>query len=463
MFFMVGLVETCHWIMVNGPITVVSLLTIGASNIEEGIEFFNLKSSFWFLALIPYVLLFTSFIRSSASFSQYKGKKIILLALLLISTVFVAENALRGRFIRKGVPQVMKVWFSFSEQYQFYKETEVDTQVRLVEAEKQLESPKTCVLIIGESLNRKHMSLYGYQRKTSPKLEARNDLLVYNNVVSPYSNTINCVLSMLSESNLDNHLNMEQSVDLFDIFSSAGYSTYWLSNQSPYGIWENKITSKAKKAEHVQFMNLSSNSSMEATLTASHDEKLLQPLEKILALEQKKEYKFIVIHLMGSHSSYKKRYPREFDKFSGSETKEQTIAEYDNSVLYNDFVVDSILNILSLHGQSAVALYLSDHGENVYDNGHTLGHTYAEYLPKANVEIPFMLWLSPQYHPPISWPSVPHEMQTIPFVSDDVFYSLLHLCRIKSPYLDAHRSVFHKDYNSLRKRILVDGKNYDSP
>ena len=44
---------------------------------------------------------------------------------------------------------------------------------------------------------------------------------------------------------------------------------------------------------------------------------------------------------MGSHTAYRKRYPKEFEKYSGKTDQEQTIAEYHNSILYNDFVVDS--------------------------------------------------------------------------------------------------------------------------
>ena len=52
-------------------------------------------------------------------------------------------------------------------------------------------------------------------------------------------------------------------------------------------------------------------------------------------------------HLMGSHSSYSKRYPAEYNIFTDYSTKkEKIINEYDNSVLYNDFIVDSLLNIL---------------------------------------------------------------------------------------------------------------------
>ncbi len=218
-------------------------------------------------------------------------------------------------------------------------------------------------------------------------------------MISPYSNTINSVLSLMTESNLDNKKQQEQSIDLFDIFSSAGFKTYWLSNQLPYGIWENKITSLAKKADEYIFLNIASNSSMEATLTASFDSKLFVPFRNILGSDVTK--KLIIVHLMGSHTSYKKRYPDSFNIFKGNSKKENIIAEYDNSVLYNDYIVDSLFSIIStyssLNNKTRSAIYLSDHGENVYDEANQVGHTYAEKLPKANVDIPFIVWLSDEY------------------------------------------------------------------
>ena len=51
-------------------------------------------------------------------------------------------------------------------------------------------TPTTLVLVIGESTNRQHMSLYGYHRQTTPRLDALSkELTVFDNVVAsrPYT------------------------------------------------------------------------------------------------------------------------------------------------------------------------------------------------------------------------------------------------------------------------------------
>ncbi|MBW7869231.1 MAG: phosphoethanolamine transferase [Brumimicrobium sp.] len=461
--FISGCMEIAHWLIVKGPISTASLLTLLATNFEESKSFLALQGLLPFLILIPYLVLFLFSLRRKRVFIQDKFKFWVISVFALVFIAFTCENAFHQRFIRKATPQFVKTLFSFSEQYGFFKQTEGNT-VRKVQANKIDNQGSIFVLILGESLNRSHLSLYGYPRPTTPKLEKRQDIYVFRDVVSPYSNTINSVLSLLTESNLENQKKPLESIDVFDIFSSAGYQTYWLSNQPPYGIWENKVTTLGKKAQHVQFLNLASNSSMEATLAASYDEKVLLPFQKILS--QQVNNQFIVIHLMGNHTAYEKRYPSSFSIFSGNTSKEKTIAAYDNAVLYNDFVVDSLLHILQQYSESTnkivSAIYLSDHGENVYDENDVVGHVYAGKLPKANVEIPLILWLSDAYKHkyPQKIPLIEQNLNA-PYVSDDLFYSILDLNQIQTPLFEPSRSIFHKQFNAQRKRILEDGFDYD--
>ena len=67
--------------------------------------------------------------------------------------------------------------------------------------------PSTLVLVIGESTNRQRMSLYGYPRATTPKLDAlRDQLAVFDNVITPRPYTIEAlqqVLTFADEQNPD--------------------------------------------------------------------------------------------------------------------------------------------------------------------------------------------------------------------------------------------------------------------
>ncbi len=465
-YFLFSFIEICHWIIIKGPLTTTSILVLSNTNLRESIEFMGLKASAGLLVLLPFILLSIYSFRNAPKYYQSQLKLYVALFLLLISVVFIAENAINGRFIRKSTPQIVKVTLSFLNQIKLYDELQIDVSPLKIDAESTFKSKKqTFVLIIGESCNRSHMSIYGALKPTTPRLESRNDLYIFDNVVSAHSNTINSILSMLSQSNLENKIGFKNSIDIFDVFSSAGYKTYWLSNQPPMGIWENLVTIFTKKADYSQFLNIVSNSSMDATLTASYDSKLFSPFSKILHEDIDK--KFIVLHLMGSHTSYSKRYPKDFDIFKGSNKEENTIAEYDNSIYYNDYIVDSLLSTIDNYrtqdsNNLMSAIYLSDHGENVYDEFDRAGHDYSGELPKSNVEIPLLVWISHKYSELNSKKkSVISSNTHKPYISDDLFHSIMDLNGIQSKFFEKKRSIFNEEFDETRKRILEDGKDYD--
>jgi heptose-I-phosphate ethanolaminephosphotransferase len=464
-YFLIGFIEITHWIILKGPITITSLLVISNTNFQEANEFFDLKASIGLLLLIPYFLLFVFSLRTNLELKTSKFKNYLIVFLAFVSIIFISENIINQRFIRKGIPHFTKMVFTFIDEMQLYNEAMQITEPKQINAKTSFtENTQTFVIILGESCNRKHMSLYGAKQKTNPKLEKRNDIFVFNDVVSAYSNTIRAVLSILTDANIENKIQANKSIDMIDIFHSAGFKTYWLSNQTPVGIWDNHVTIFAKKSDVSKFVNTTSNTSFEATNNISLDDKLFKPFSKIL--NEKTEKKFIVLHLMGSHSTYSKRYPSEFNKFENNNSKkERTIAEFENSLLYNDYIVDSLLNMLKSKSknQTTSVIYLSDHGENVYDENDNVGHDFSKNLPKANVEIPFIVWLSPKY---IELNS--EKLETIklnlnkPYVSDDLFHSIIDLNGIKTSYFEEKRSIFNSNFNANRKRILEDGNDYDA-
>tara|TARA_B100000809_G_scaffold47690_1_gene42361 strand:+ start:21322 stop:22926 length:1605 start_codon:yes stop_codon:yes gene_type:complete len=462
LFFTIGFIETIHWIILKGPITTTSLLVVANTNMQESIEFLDLKGSFELLILVPYTILFLYLLKRNPTYSKSKNQSLIVVFILILSVGFISENALKGRLVRKGIPTIAKVTFSFIEEIKLYQEVLEENHPLKVNAQLIDQSNKqTVILVIGESTNRNHLSLYGSKRKTTPRLDKRADLTVFKDVVSPYSNTINSVLTILSESNLEENLPLNKSVDAIDIFHSAGFKTFWISNQSPVGVWDNLVTVFAKKSDHCDFVNLVSNSSFESTLNTSLDEKLFSPFQK--SLSDFSNNKLIILHLMGNHSKYKKRYPSNYEIFQGEGDHEETIAAYDNSVLYNDFIVDSLIRMVEKKENESISLiYLSDHGENVYDEDNKVGHDFVKNLPKSHVEIPFIVWLSDKYKRinPEKLKSIKNNKDT-PFVTDNLFHCLMDLSNIKSSYFKPKKSIFNKNFDVSRKRILEDGRDYD--
>jgi heptose-I-phosphate ethanolaminephosphotransferase len=465
LFFIIGIIEISHWLIIKSPLNATSIMVIANSNLAEANEFMEIKGGSHLLWVIPIIALFILGLRKtpSAKLSTFKNKVGITLSVFVL--VFLLENAVHGRLIRKGLPHTAKVGVTFFQQIGMYQDAMKVVEPKAVDIiNHDSTNAKTIVLVIGESESRRHMSLYGYNRQTTPLLEARTDIYALNNVITPFSNTVNCVLSSLSEARSEKHDSLVNYTDIIDVFHSAGFKTYWLSNQPPTGVWENFIAHLARKADDYTFVNQSGNTSFEATYIKSFDEKLFNPFQE--ALEDSAHNKLIVLHLMGNHTSYSKRYPEAYQKFSGEGEVDGTQAHYDNSVLYNDYVVNSLLNHLekttTKQGVISSAIYLSDHGENVYDENGNCGHDYSSKIPKSNVEIPFVVWFSPKFIA-----AYPHKSNILskrintPYMSDDLFHSLLDLGEISYDQFYPERSIFNSNFDDKRSRILETKENYD--
>jgi heptose-I-phosphate ethanolaminephosphotransferase len=303
------------------------------------------------------------------------------------------------------------------------------------------------VLILGESTSRLHMGLYGYDRNTNPRLSKINDeLYIFKDVISPYSHTIPIMRELFTFSNYENE--NVNSKSLIQYVRKAGYKTYWISNQYK---GDAVVDVLAQGSDVTFYVNKKENYIGEKCL----DSNVFLPLST--ALKEKVKKKFIVIHLLGTHGNYRKRYPSSFMKFTSSKRPYKDWAwmvnEYDNAVLYNDYIVSTIIDKVKKKGVFSTVLFFSDHGEDVFDVGDFALHT--EMLGTFPMfTIPFILWLSPKYK------KINEEMVADlntyldrKYMTDDVIHSIFDLLNIKSTNYRDSKSVFNKKFEGRKRKI----------
>lgn len=141
------------------------------------------------------------------------------------------------------------------------------------------------------------------------------------------------------------------------------------------------------------------SSAGEADHGVSLDEKVLAPLQDCIrgAAERKT---MVFVHLMGTHFLYEKRYPpdravfRLTDDLPGSAEARAPINHYDNAVAYQDELLGEMLSRVNASGLSAVLVYFSDHGEEVYDSEDFAGHSQ-DRPTDAMHDVPFVIGFSP--------------------------------------------------------------------
>lgn len=262
------------------------------------------------------------------------------------------------------------------------------------------DQPATLVLVIGESTNRQRMSLYGYNRATTPNLDQlRSELEVFTNVVTPRPYTIEALQQVLTFADQENPDLYLSTPSLVNVMKQAGYKTYWITNQQTMTKRNTMLTTFSKQADEQFYLN--NNREQNAS---QYDEDVFEPFAKVLADNAPR--KFVVIHLLGTHMRYQYRYPPEFERFTDragvpehvTEDQLPTYNSYDNAVLYNDYVVSTLIKRFKATDPNGFLLYLADHGEAVFDASapEVLGRN--EAAPTGPMyTVPFMVWSSPSW------------------------------------------------------------------
>lgn len=266
-------------------------------------------------------------------------------------------------------------------------------------------TPRTLVLVIGESTTRSRMGIYGYDRDTTPLIEQfkkdNPDFLAFNDVVSSRPYTIEILqqaLTLADEQHPDLYLSKPS---LIHLMKQAGYKTFWITNQQTMTKRNTMLTMFSKQADEQFYMNNDRNQS-----SRQYDSSVFEPFKNVL--NDPAEKKFIVIHLLGTHMKYELRYPEgeEYQRFKDKtgvnfdldNDKLKVYNSYDNAVAFNDFVTTELFKLFKNSDPNGFILYFSDHGEEVYQTApHDVLGRNEKAPTKAMYTVPFMLWQSPKW------------------------------------------------------------------
>ena len=340
------------------------------------------------------------------------------------------------------------------------------------------------IFIIGESLQRNFMSLYGYYLPTTPNLQAleqSGNLIAFSDVVSPGAKTNDVLKYVLNFGNYESEKQRPWSanLDIVNLARLANYETFWISNQERYGQWAVASGASAQMTDHSDFTNqipvykyaYSLDEVMLPSIRNFKSGARKSPLarkDESSAAEvngtQKKD-KFFILHLMGSHPSYEFRYPKSFAKFSAAdisrepldEGQKKELAHYLNTVAYNDFIVSEIYKIFA--SDNTLIVYFSDHAQSLYQYRGKLIHGG---INRFTLEIPLIFMASDKFKEQNAdlWARIAAAKDR-PFLNDDLIHAIAEILEMTDlPEYDPARSVINADFNASRPRI-IEGVDYD--
>ncbi len=332
---------------------------------------------------------------------------------------------------------------------------------------------RNIVLVIGESFNRHHSSLYGYPVPTTPRQRERfmrGELIPFSDVVAPW-NLTSFVFKHLFTTYAVGDGGEWCDYPLFpEIFRKAGYRVTFLTNQ---------FLPRAGEAVYDFsggfFLNdRALSEAMFDTRNASvhrFDELLLSDFDDLDRRDGPGN--LVIFHLLGQHVDYKTRFPRgrrhlgpgDYSRPELSGRELRVLSEYDNAILYNDSVVDAIIG--RFEDEDAVVIYVPDHGEECFDGGvHFYGRMHsAELTPRlvgAEFDIPFWIWCSHDYV--VGHPDLYRDMlgaKDRPYMTDALPHMLLFLAGISTPAYRDDLNVLAPGYDASRPRIIKASGDYD--
>ncbi|MBR5350281.1 MAG: sulfatase-like hydrolase/transferase [Prevotella sp.] len=332
---------------------------------------------------------------------------------------------------------------------------------------------KNIVLIIGESYNRYHSQLYGYEKETTPLQLARakkGELIPFTDVVAPWNLTSFVFKHLFSMYSVGDKGEWCDYPLFPELFRKAGYHVAFLTNQ---------FLPKAKEEVYDFsggfFLNNQelSNAMFDTRNSQLYyfDEGLLKDYDTLKT--ENKEHNLIIFHLKGQHTDYRTRCPKskqfykreDYDRPGFSARERLVMAFYDNATRYNDSIVNQI--ITRFEDEEAVIIYVPDHGEECYSgNVHFYGRMHSTEitarLAREEFDIPMWIYCSHRYmveHPEIY--SAIIRSKDKPYMTDALPHLLLYLAGIAAPSYRPEQNILGPEYDEHRPRILKNTTDYD--
>ena len=336
------------------------------------------------------------------------------------------------------------------------------------------------VFVIGESYNKHHSQLYGYNHETTPRqvaLHKKGNLIPFTDVIAPFNLTSFVFKNIFSVHAVGDKGDWCDDPLFPELFRRAGYRVAFITNQflpqAKEAVYDfsggfflnNPILSKA------QF-------DVRNTKLYKFDAGVIRDYDQIVKkdIEQNPDVpRLTILHLKGQHTNYHDRFPKDRKQFNEKDYKKDwpemskrcrmLLADYDNATLYNDSIMSEVIK--RFEDEDAIVIYMSDHGEEAFGDGMEIfGRNHSATidfrLAHEEYEIPMWIWYSNEYakkHPDIV--KQVKEACHRPFMTDNISQVLLYLAGIKSTHYRDDYNVLSDEYNTQRPRIIKNSVNYD--
>lgn len=269
------------------------------------------------------------------------------------------------------------------------------------------EAPRTnIVMIIDESISGNHLSLNGYSRPTTPRLDELDEKGLIRNWGLAVSGTTCSITSnkllLTGITDLpDTTMRLMNDPLIFQYAKAMGYKTFYFDGQMD-NLWSLSDFDRQFLDEYITRETLQTENDFEI------DGEIARRINELV---KNSTGNFIWVNKRGTHTPYHRAYPKSAEVWSpvffadplhefssAEETRQAYINSHDNAVKYNLELFFSNLLPDGKAAENTYYLYTSDHGQNLLDvpeQGSHCGNT-----PQM-VVVPLFLISAPENLPQI--------------------------------------------------------------
>jgi len=449
-----------YYLLFNVPVSNEVIHALWQSNGWEVAEFIEANISLWVILASCIILLSVwATFSFKAKYQTAISSIFICLALSIPAIIFIPKQ-LSVNPMAKVFSDGTSEYFQEIADHKEWKKLRENTHP-LPDA-KLHENGRTVVVILGESANKNHMSLYGYPRETTPSADhlfSSDELIRFSRAYASYTHTGGAVAHALTQADQYTDSSWMTSASIISLANSLGVETTWITNQQTFGAWDNQVSILAESASEVISKNKKIGKSKDAD---KYDEVLLPALAE--SLKKDGSTKLIFMHLQGSHTSYCRRFPENSRPFYSQPLLKRdfgTLAHrvnhgvvncYDNSIYYTDSIIKQVVNLLESQNEPTSLLYLSDHSEDVFSGK---AHN-KDVFTYDMIEIPMFFWANENWKKTFSnlWENLSTNNDQV-FTNDHVFETLSGVLGIESNAIDAGNDLSSSEFEAVEEPLTL--------
>ncbi|MBX3231956.1 MAG: phosphoethanolamine transferase [Labilithrix sp.] len=229
------------------------------------------------------------------------------------------------------------------------------------------------VLVVGESLAASHLTIYGYDRPTSPRLQALHDageLVAMKDavVMGPHTRT-SVPYIMTGLAGPDPSGRVFRAPTVTEYAKARGYHTAFISAQE-----ESWGDLDAMLREGADVFKTGISFAPQVDVLKGSDDLVMLEKGVLPTLHALAEPFFLVVHMDGSHLPYREHSPPSHKVFP--EDGVNSIGAYDNTIRVTDELLARVHAALRERDPDAWMFFTSDHGQPLGEGGAFYNHGY---------------------------------------------------------------------------------------